>query len=744
MSFAQKHPFRLAGIALALVMAGGVYPQVTSASQDDTITLTSPNNTVVAESDDYATQVLGDPWDMSNVEDVDYLDHMTPPTLNNGVWSSTATSSIAQMFLQYQGWPDSMDYMAERNGVNYPIESQRFSRLRVRMYSSIPTQVVAWYYRTRNWTPGGNSNIISLRPGWNIYDIDLNGVGGGGSGTWFTSNWNGLRFDPVFNGQPNTNIQVDWARLTPATGSSVNITWTATGTNPISLQLDTDQNAGNGTEMDIVTNLPASSRSYNWNSAGIAPGTYFVRALMGGASSYSGPLIVNQAPVLDLIAPGPTSGEDYATTRLGTPWTGSRPSDLQYFVNIWSVAFTPSYMQASGNGDPQLWYLNNDRARAIDTNRYHYISYNLYLQRPAENVGGNYYQWNGGPRVIWSPGTPLNWQSTKVVIGWYDRWNRVAFDLRTAPLEPGSTLGWQGTQAIFRFDPHEEAGEYGSSIFPPFFRLGQVRLTADPKVANGGTTLVSWVPLKTAGNVTLSYSTSPAGGGTAFATVPVSTGGYVWAVNGLPSGNYWITAVANDGVNTFRQVSKVPIFVSGSRSCPPAFSDVPQSNAFYQYISDLYCRKVVEGYSDNTFRWAADATRGTLAEWVVRSRGWAIDTTGAPHFSDVPASDPLYPYIETAFNRGVISGYSDGTFRPSNGVTRGQMSKMVVSAMGWPIDTTGGPHFTDVAPDNPFYGYIETIYLRGVVSGYTDRTFRWGNNNTRGQLSKVLSNSIGR
>src|SRR5207247_8687168 len=128
---------------------------------------------------------------------------------------------------------------------------------------------------------------------------------------------------------------------------------------------------------------------------------------------------------------------------------------------------------------------------------------------------------------------------------------------------------------------------------------------------------------------------------------------------------------------------------------------------------------IVEGSADNTFRPYNNADRGTLARWVVKARGWAIDTTGGPHFIDVPPSDPLYPYVETAFNHGVLSGYADGTFRPTNNVTRGQMSKMIVNAMGWTIDTTGGPHFNDVDAANPFYGQIETLYNHGLISGYS-------------------------
>ena len=113
---------------------------------------------------------------------------------------------------------------------------------------------------------------------------------------------------------------------------------------------------------------------------------------------------------------------------------------------------------------------------------------------------------------------------------------------------------------------------------------------------------------------------------------------------------------------------------------------MPPSFPFYSYISNLGCRNIVEGYTDNTFLPYANISRGVLAQWVVRARGWALSTNGVSHFSDVYPTDPLFPYIETAYAHGVISGYADGSFHPFSEVTRGQMSKMIVNAWGWQIN----------------------------------------------------------
>jgi hypothetical protein len=171
---------------------------------------------------------------------------------------------------------------------------------------------------------------------------------------------------------------------------------------------------------------------------------------------------------------------------------------------------------------------------------------------------------------------------------------------------------------------------------------------------------------------------------------------------------------------------------------PAHFSDVSPSDYFYVPAMYLAEHGVISGYSDGTFRPYNNTTRGQLSKIVVLSDGWTIDTTGGPHFSDVSPDSPFYSYIETAYNHSIISGYSDGTFHWGNNVTRGQLSKIVVSAEGWAIDTIGGPHFSDVPSSHPFYGYIETAYSRSILSGYTDGTFRPGNNATRGQIAKIV------
>ncbi|HEX6606049.1 MAG TPA: S-layer homology domain-containing protein, partial [Chloroflexia bacterium] len=161
--------------------------------------------------------------------------------------------------------------------------------------------------------------------------------------------------------------------------------------------------------------------------------------------------------------------------------------------------------------------------------------------------------------------------------------------------------------------------------------------------------------------------------------------------------------------------------VASATPCPIAFTDVPPSQPFYAYIRCLACRGIVSGYSDNTFRPGNDVTRGQLAKFVSNAAGYADAIPATQQtFSDVPPADPFWLFIERAALHGVISGYSDGTFHPTANVTRGQAAKFIANSAGYTdaIPATQ-QSFTDVLPVDTFWLFIERVKLHDVISGYT-------------------------
>lgn len=173
-----------------------------------------------------------------------------------------------------------------------------------------------------------------------------------------------------------------------------------------------------------------------------------------------------------------------------------------------------------------------------------------------------------------------------------------------------------------------------------------------------------------------------------------------------------------------------------------AFTDVQPADYFYEAVRYLYCRSVVSGYEDNTFRPYLNTTRGQMCKITVLAEGWEMNTQGGPHFMDVLQDHPFYTFVETAYRHEIISGYSNSTFRPYNNVTRAQLCKIIVLAQEWPINVEGGPHFTDVSPAHTFYSYIETALNSNIISGYSDGTFRPSANATRGQICKIVYQAV--
>ncbi|HET9493958.1 MAG TPA: S-layer homology domain-containing protein [Chloroflexia bacterium] len=172
-------------------------------------------------------------------------------------------------------------------------------------------------------------------------------------------------------------------------------------------------------------------------------------------------------------------------------------------------------------------------------------------------------------------------------------------------------------------------------------------------------------------------------------------------------------------------------------SCAISFTDVQPGSTFHPYVQCLACRDVIGGYSDGTFRPNADVTRGQLSKIVANAAGFSEAVTGQS-FTDVPPSHTFYLYIERMARRGIINGYSDGTFRPHNNATRGQIAKIVSNSVGYSWEPTGQA-FTDVPPTHAFYVFVERLVHEGVIGGYSDGTFRPQNNATRGQVSKIVS-----
>jgi len=172
------------------------------------------------------------------------------------------------------------------------------------------------------------------------------------------------------------------------------------------------------------------------------------------------------------------------------------------------------------------------------------------------------------------------------------------------------------------------------------------------------------------------------------------------------------------------------------------FTDLPEGHWADDPVQYLLEEGVVTGYADGSFRPNENVTRAQFAKMLVVAMGWPIQTPTTPTFSDVSTSYWAYGYIETAAAHGAIAGYADGSFRPAAGVTRAQVAKMLYTARGWSLETPTTTEFTDVQPGHWSYTYVQAISSAEAMAGYADRTFRPNAPATRAQIAKVLTFSL--
>ncbi|MDQ6417896.1 family 43 glycosylhydrolase [Paenibacillus sp. LHD-117] len=98
------------------------------------------------------------------------------------------------------------------------------------------------------------------------------------------------------------------------------------------------------------------------------------------------------------------------------------------------------------------------------------------------------------------------------------------------------------------------------------------------------------------------------------------------------------------------------------------------------YINDLASRMVLSGKGDGLFKPESSITRAEFAAIIVRGLGLKPIQAAAP-FSDVREEDWFNEAVTTAYSYGLISGFEDGTFRPSGSITREQAMVILAKAM---------------------------------------------------------------
>lgn len=170
------------------------------------------------------------------------------------------------------------------------------------------------------------------------------------------------------------------------------------------------------------------------------------------------------------------------------------------------------------------------------------------------------------------------------------------------------------------------------------------------------------------------------------------------------------------------------------------YRDVIPRNSFYNEIAGAKDMGFVTGFEDGLFHHSERVTRAQAIVMIMRALDLPIKDLPST-FKDLPNNNWATDYIMTAKELGYITGYEDNTFRSNNPISRAELVVIIERAFKIEEVPNTFPHFWDLSNVHWAYWSILSLASNKIISGYTDGSFRPSNFATRGEFTKILMNA---
>ncbi|OIJ13332.1 hypothetical protein BKP37_11010 [Anaerobacillus alkalilacustris] len=168
------------------------------------------------------------------------------------------------------------------------------------------------------------------------------------------------------------------------------------------------------------------------------------------------------------------------------------------------------------------------------------------------------------------------------------------------------------------------------------------------------------------------------------------------------------------------------------------FDDVPVGHWGEESILFVANRGWMAGTASTNFSPEAELTRAQGAVILVRALGEANRNPNRYEFIDT-TTHWARKEIEIARELGMVSGLGNNRFGPDDPLTREQLAAILNNIFQYDFDRDKRNPFPDIGSDDWAFESLMAIYQRGFLSGFEDGTFRPRAKSTRVQMAALMN-----
>jgi hypothetical protein len=474
---ATEHPRRLLAPLLLLL------PMLASASPP-TVLEPAGNDDRVPTGYDFATQELGDPWDMDRLEDTftPNADDIVNESIERGIYSFDSVEdgntgvSDAKFWLIHPGLNNTQRLVSEsRNPLTgrrlftrekHPIDTAQYRYLtaRVRMTSATAAPLtgnqrfIVYYFEDATSIGNalfGSSSAFLVPPNeWTIVHLDL--------ATEFDPDapekWSqlpkveGLRIDPT--SKPDVHVEVDWIRLTAEPGPEEYFTvdWSGNGA-PEYVISASAEGVADAVAYELATGVAGTA--FDVSLSVLPPGNYRIEVSGAGETGASpGVVLVNDPPLIDFSAPNIKGDQSlgFGAMANSNHWSEIDVGDIDEVLDFEYHSFAEPVGSFAGRPTGNTSRLLMNVPVPIDTAYYRMLCFESEIKGPIDIGAGSV------TKVLWgNKRADLTTPSPVIAregLNEYCVGDMTA--LRIDPFSPPEAEGaWVGPINNIRFDPHE-------------------------------------------------------------------------------------------------------------------------------------------------------------------------------------------------------------------------------------------------------------------------------------------------